>query len=103
MFGTMIFPNCMPARTHRGERPDKKRHPQSYSSTDVKKGFVCTQSNNTTSLIFCNTYGRLNNHQNNLTINLLLVVIQLSHLWVFSLWDFLAAGAKKFPPGPKDV
>ena len=101
MFDTTFFPNCMPARTHRGERPDKKRHPQSSSSTDVKKGFVCTQSNNTTSLIFCNTYGRLNNHQNNLTINLLLGILRLSHLWVFSLWGFPATGARKFAQGPQ--
>ena len=96
MFGTTLFPNCMPARTHRGERPDKKRHPQSSSSTDVKKGFVCTQSNNTTSLIFCNTYGRQNNHQNILTVNLLLGIIRRSPYWVF-----LAAGARKFAPGPQ--
>ena len=101
MFDTTFFPNCMPATTHRGERPDKKRHPQSTSSTDVKKGFVCTQSNNTTSLIFCNTYGRLNNHQNNLTINLLLGILRLSHLWVFSLWGFPATGARKFAQGPQ--
>jgi len=101
MFGTTLFPNRIPARTHRGERPDKKRHPQSSSSTDVKKGFVCTQSNNTTSLIFCNTYGRLNNHQNNLTINLLLGILRLSHLWVFSLWGFPATGVRKFAQGPQ--
>jgi len=102
MFGTMIFPNCMPARTHRGERPGKKRHPQSYSSTDVMEGFLTpAKLNNTTSLIFCNTYGRLNNHQNNLTINLLLGILRLSHLWVFSLWGFPATGARKFAQGPQ--
>ena len=96
MFGTTLFPNCMPARIHRGERPGKKRHPQSYSSTDVKKGFVCTQSNNTTSLIFCNTYGRQNNHQNVLPIKLLLGFLRRS-----LRWDFPAAGARKFAPGPQ--
>ena len=101
MFGTTLFPNRTPVRTFRGERPGKKRHPQSYSSTDVKKGFVCTQSNNTTSLIFCNTYGRQNNHQNVLPIKLLLGVLRRSHLWVFSLWNFLAAGARKFAQGPQ--
>ena len=76
MFDTTIFPNCMPARTHRGERPDKKRHPQSSSSTDVLGGFLIpTKLNNTTSLIFCNTYGRQNNHQNILTVNLLLDIL----------------------------
>jgi hypothetical protein len=66
------------------------------------EGFLApTKLNNTTSLIFCNTYGRQNNHQNNLTINLLLVIIRRSHLWVFSLWNFLAAGVKKFAPGPQ--
>ena len=85
MFGTTFFPNRTTVRTFRGERPVKMRHPQSSSSTDVKKGFVCTQSNNTTSLIFCNTYGRQNNHQNTLTINLLLGVIRRSLLWDFPL------------------
>ena len=96
MFGTTLFPNRTPVSTFRGERPVKMRHPQSYSSTDVKKGFVCTQSNNTTSLIFCNTYGRQNNHQNNLTVNLLLDIIRRSTYWVF-----LAAGARKLAPGPQ--
>ena len=96
MFGTTLFPNRTTVRTHRGERPVKMRHPQSYSSTDVKKGFVCTQSNNTTSFIFCNTYGRQNNHQNNLTVNLLLDIIRRSPYWVF-----LAAGTRKLAPGPQ--
>ena len=102
MFGTTLFPNCMPVRTLRGERPVKMRHPQSCNSTDVMEGFLApTKLNNTTSLIFCNTYGRQNNHRNILTINLLLVVIRLSHLWVFSLWGFLATGARKFAQGPQ--
>ena len=97
MFGTTLFPNCMTVRTLRGERPVKMRHPQSSSSTDVMEGFLTpTKLNNTTSLIFCNTYGRQNNHQNTLTINLLLFVIRRS-----LLWDFPAAGARKFAPGPQ--
>ena len=102
MFGTTLFPNRTPVRTFRGETPVKMRHPQSCTSTDVMEGFLApTKLNNTTSLIFCNTYGRLNNHQNNLTINLLLGILRLSHLWVFSLWGFPATGARKFAQGPQ--
>ena len=97
MFGTTLFPNCMPVRTLRGERPVKIRHPQSCNSTDVMEGFLApTKLNNTTSLIFCNTYGRQNNHQNILTVNLLLGVILRSFLW-----NLPAAGARKFAPGPQ--
>ena len=97
MFGTTLFPNRTPVRTFRGERPVKMRHPQSSNSTDVLGGFLIpTKLNNTTSLIFCNTYGRQNNHQNNLAINLLLFIIRRS-----LLWDLPAAGARKFAPGPQ--
>jgi len=57
MCSKVAFPNCIPARTRRGERPDKKRHPQSSNSTDVKEGSNDpTQLNITTSVQFCNTY-----------------------------------------------
>jgi hypothetical protein len=59
------------------------------------EGFLApTKLNNTTSLIFCNTYGRQNNHQNILTVNLLLDIIRRSPYWVF-----LAAGARKLALG----
>jgi hypothetical protein len=61
------------------------------------EGFLIpTKLNNTTSLIFCNTYGRQNDHQNILTINLLLGVIRRS-----LQWNFPPAGAKKFALGPQ--
>ena len=95
MFGTTLFPNCTTVRTLRGEMPVKMRHPQSCNSTDVMEGFLApTKLNNTTSLIFCNTYGRQNNHQNILTVNLLLDIIRRSPYWVF-----LAAGARKLALG----
>jgi len=71
------------------------RHPLNTNSTDAMEGFLMpTKLNNTTSFLFCNTYGRQNNHQNPSTINLLLGVIRRSHRW-----NFPATGARKFAPG----
>jgi len=58
MIGKSRFPKCKPARTRRGERPDKMRHPQSGNSTDVKESLVDTISyfNNTTIVSFFNPY-----------------------------------------------
>src|SRR5271157_4259996 len=74
--------NCGSARTNRGERPDKMRHPQSGNSTDVMEGLVDTiHIHNTTSALNCNT----NRHQIN--INFMLTVKLL--------WEWL--GAVLFP------
>jgi hypothetical protein len=50
MLGNLQFPKRTPARTHRGERPDKMRHPQSWNSTDVMESLMDSISkfNNTT-------------------------------------------------------
>lgn len=50
-----VFPTCAPARTHRGERPDKMRHPRSGRSADVMEGsLLATQSNDTTTAVIRN-------------------------------------------------
>ena len=65
MFGITLFLNCMPARTRRGERPVKMRHPQSSSSTDVMEGSsVQTQPNNTTTSSVTPNFFNPNRHQN---------------------------------------
>jgi|GEM_PF-3959173 len=75
--------NCGSARTNRGERPDKMRHPQSGHSTDVMEGFDMPTNHihNTTSALNCNT----NRHPIN--INFMLTVKLL--------WEWL--GAVLFP------
>ena len=97
MCGTVAFPNCIPARTRRGERPDKKRHPQSYSSTDVKEGSNDpTQLNITTSVQFCNTYRHQNIFKYASPVKLWLSVVQLS-----PFVGSPAAGARtEIAPGP---
>jgi hypothetical protein len=52
MFDTSVIPISNPARTRRGERPDKKRHPRSCNSADVMWGLIIfTQSHNTTTSV----------------------------------------------------
>jgi hypothetical protein len=98
MFGTAVSPNCMPVRTHRGERPDKMRHPQSSNSTDVMEGFLMTtQLNNTTSINFCNTYRHQNNNQNSLTVKLWLGLLQLFHFF----GSPFASARREIAPGPQ--
>jgi len=57
MLPRKVSPSSNTARTCRGERPDKKRHPQSWNSTDVMEGpLMDTQPNNTTVNSIFNTY-----------------------------------------------
>ena len=100
MFGTKISPNRMPARTHRDERPDKKRHPQSSSSTDIMEGFLLpTRLDITTSLLFCNINGNQKILQKILTIKILL----LGGVGLMPAWKSPAAGVREEiaagPPG----
>jgi hypothetical protein len=54
MFDKTVFPISIPARTRRGARPDKKRHPQSCNSADVMEDlFMNLQFHNTTSIEIC--------------------------------------------------
>lgn len=54
MFDTSVIPISNPARTRRGVRPDKKRHPRSGHSADVIRGLsIFTQIHNTTTNVIC--------------------------------------------------
>ena len=65
--------NRRSARTHRGERPDKMRHPQSCNSTDVMEGFEMptNQFDDTTSALNCKPYRHQINANFTSTVKLL--------------------------------
>ena len=94
MVGT-VFPKRIPARTNRGEMPDKMRHPQSGNSTDVSGTFINTHPHNTISSKFCNPYCHEKIYKNNPTVRWWLKVLRL-----FSLVGFPLALTRKIPPGP---
>jgi hypothetical protein len=103
MIGTAVFPNCLSVRTHRGERPDKMRHPQSANSTDVMEGsLMATQPNNTTSIEICNTLCSTKRHQikaqNALAVKLVwLSIVRL----ILPFASSPSAGAREIAPGPQ--
>jgi hypothetical protein len=92
MFRKLICLFRSTARTQRGERPVKMRHPQSWRSTDVMEGFlVKTQLNNTTTSFvpsnFCNTNRRQNANQKCWTVEFWLSMVPrfLSIFWISPL------------------
>ena len=65
MIPLFFSPPGSTARTRRGERPVKTRHPQSRRSTDVMKGSrTDTHSNNTTTSFISTIFQHTNRHQN---------------------------------------
>jgi hypothetical protein len=59
MFEKTVIPIGITARTRRGEKPDKKRHPRSSNSADVIWGLIIfTQFHNTTSSEICKSKRR---------------------------------------------
>jgi hypothetical protein len=73
MFTLLFFPPGPTARTIRGERPVKTRHPQSANSTDVIKGSqMITHHNHTTTSPVSSHFYNPNGRQKNLQICLTL-------------------------------
>jgi hypothetical protein len=94
MVGT-VFPKRIPARTNRGERPDKMRHPQRCNSTDVSGTFINTHPNNTISLEICNPYRHEKIYKNTPKVRW-----WLKDLRLFSLVGFPLVLTRKIPLGP---
>jgi hypothetical protein len=77
MYDTAVFQIGIPARTRRGERPDKKRHPQSCNSADAMEGLdMNLQSHKTTSIVICNTNRHEKVQQITLTVKLWLGLLR---------------------------
>lgn len=105
MIYELLFLARSTARTRRGERPVKMRHPQSGNSTDVMKGFlVKTQLNNTTtspaSPKFCNTNRHENPLQNCWTVEFWL---SIAASYVSNPWFPLSGARVKITPGHSDA
>ena len=82
MFDTIVFPIGITARTRRGEKPDKKRHPRRCNSADVIRGLtIFTQFHNTTTSVICNTKRREKVQPIILTVKLGLGLLQ----WAWAL------------------
>jgi hypothetical protein len=83
MFDKIVIPISNPARTRRGARPDKKRHPRSSSSADVIVEGLCmnTQSHITTSSVICKPKCREKVQPIALTVKLGLGLLQ----WAWAL------------------
>jgi hypothetical protein len=92
MFRKLICLFRSTARTRRGERPVKMRHPRSCTSADVMEGFrMVTHHNNTTTSFTSQNFSNANRHQNanqkcwTVEFRLSMVPRFLSNFWISPL------------------